>query len=192
VAGREAPASGELEELIENVGRLADRLQVVGDSLDAIGEDLNWLTRNPLRIEVEAVLVGGRCGVQSIAGDDCCEAERLDASAEASAAVSRVAECLRRTLATITAEQVDALIATLDEAQGHLLQLMRGEVREALHAGRLVAEAAKDACDAADEACEEADEACESESAIEADVETKTPADSARPSTSSGSSGRLF
>ena len=51
---REESNVGELEDLADRVGELAGHMQLVGDSLDAIREDLNWLTRNPLRVEVQA------------------------------------------------------------------------------------------------------------------------------------------
>lgn len=192
MAERETLTGGELEELTENIGRLADRLQVVGDSLDAIGEDLNWLTRNPLRIEVEAVLFGGRYRVGGIAGDDCGEAGRLDASSEANAAVSRVAECLQRTLATISAEQVEALLATLDEAQGHLLQLMRGEVREALHAGQALLEPARfGSCDETMQT-QPTESELDTESAVAASDHATTEPTVVTLPKSSGPPGRLF
>lgn len=141
MTGQTTQSFGELENLTESVGRLADRLQIVGDSLDAIAEDFNWLTRNPLRFEFETVLTGRCRGFGLNDGADCGFPEQPNTPPDAGAAVARVAECLQRTLAALTAEQIDALIATFDEAQGHLLPLMRGEVREALHPRQMMAAA---------------------------------------------------
>jgi|GEM_PF-2848604 hypothetical protein len=49
--------SSDLASLTDSIGRLADQLQIIGGTLDAIRDDLSWLTRNPLRIELTTTLV---------------------------------------------------------------------------------------------------------------------------------------
>jgi hypothetical protein len=128
VTPRQSPDTGSTDDLIVSVDHLFDQLRVICDVLDAIREDLNWLARNPLRIELQQP--GTVAGPTTSATAD---PPKTDPSEPLPPPLDQLAGCLRRTLAAVSSGQLETIAATLDEAHSHLLVLTRGDVRAALH-----------------------------------------------------------
>lgn len=114
--------SKRLDELTDGVNRLADQLGVVVSALDEFRTDLNWLTRNPIRLAVTV------------------DQSRCDASQPNTEAASALAETLQAALSKASGGHLDAVVSLLQEAHGHLLALTRGDIRAAIHADRTTAE----------------------------------------------------
>lgn len=149
----------ELDRLTESIGHLTDRLQLVGDTLDAIREDLNWLTRNPIRLEVECT--------PAIAGTSRDVPPGELNPAEVNAAATRLMASLQSVLATVSAEQVEQIIEALDDAHSRLLPLMRGDLRQAIHLDQASSESLDEAtCEAGPSANETQDDVASAEVSV--------------------------
>ncbi|NQV29077.1 MAG: hypothetical protein HQ518_32385 [Rhodopirellula sp.] len=128
-----APDTVPLNDLVDSIGRLAGQLQVIGDSLEAIREDLNWLTRNPLPFELQPSETRYVISRESF-GETLMESPvPQDPSQPLGTAAEWLARNLQQTLASVSKDQLPVVIDTLDQAHSHLLTLLRGEVRNALH-----------------------------------------------------------
>ena len=133
MARRTSPSSATVNEtpanrLQETIEKLSQDIRVLTDIVDAIREDLSWLTRNGMPHQPITVIVHRMPGVAEEGSRRTMElsTETLADEEVRKAVINDVVQRLAEPVGEVAQQQLSSLVSTLDHAHRDVLEAIRG------------------------------------------------------------------